>query len=363
MSHLPRRILMTLDAVGGVFVYATGLARALAPFGVETVFALCGPPADASRLAEMEKIGEVVDTGLPLDWLVGSPAALGAVPGTLAKLAQDVRADLLHLNLPTQAAGLRSPLPVVVVSHSCTPTWFRAVRGAVTPPEWRWQEELNAAGLSRADLVISPSHSHASALRAVYGKLPRLRVILNATAPAAFSRERDPVIFAAGRWWDDAKNLGTLDRAAEHAPWPLAIAGSLRGPDGVERHVTHAHLLGELAHQRVTEAVARAGIFVSPSLYEPFGLATLEAASTGAALVLSDIPTYRELWDGAAVFAEPRDAAGFCAAFQHLAANPALRESLGTHARERARTMSHAAQANAVLAAYGQLTRIHDRVG
>jgi glycosyltransferase involved in cell wall biosynthesis len=36
--------------------------------------------------------------------------------------------------------------------------------------------------------------------------------------------------------------------------------------------------------------------------YEPFGLAVLEAAQAGMALVLSNTPGFRELWDGAALF-------------------------------------------------------------
>ena len=38
----PRRILMTVDALGGVWTYAVELARALAPRGVEIVFAQHG---------------------------------------------------------------------------------------------------------------------------------------------------------------------------------------------------------------------------------------------------------------------------------------------------------------------------------
>ena len=51
--------------------------------------------------------------------------------------------------------------------------------------------------------------------------------------------------------------------------------------------------------------MARTAVFVSPALYEPFGLAVLEAAQAGCALVLSDIPTFRELWDGVALFVAP----------------------------------------------------------
>jgi hypothetical protein len=43
---------------------------------------------------------------------------------------------------------------------------------------------------------------------------------------------------------------------------------------------------------------------VGPSV-EPFGLAVLEAAQAGCPLVLSDLPGFRELWDGAALFRRP----------------------------------------------------------
>src|SRR3546814_15067984 len=65
----------------------------------------------------------------------------------------------------------------------------------------------------------------------------------------------------------------------------------------------------------------RAGIFVSPSLYEPFGLAVLEAAMSGCALLLSDIPTFRELWDGAAVFTPAGDSDALADRLQAMAAS------------------------------------------
>ena len=34
-----------------------------------------------------------------------------------------------------------------------------------------------------------------------------------------------------------------------------------------------------------------------PARYEPFGLSILEAALSGCALVLGDLPSLRELWD------------------------------------------------------------------
>jgi glycosyltransferase involved in cell wall biosynthesis len=54
--------------------------------------------------------------------------------------------------------------------------------------------------------------------------------------------------------------------------------------------------------------LARAAIYVSPARYDPFGLLPLQAALHGCALLLSDIPSYRELWDGAACFFRTNDA-------------------------------------------------------
>jgi glycosyltransferase involved in cell wall biosynthesis len=98
--------------------------------------------------------------------------------------------------------------------------------------------------------------------------------------------------------------------------------------------------------------MAKAGIFVSPSIYEPFGLAALEAATSGTPLVLADIPTYRELWDGAALFFEARDAHGLAGCIARLAGDDELRRQLGRHAADRARRLSLPAQAGATSEIY-----------
>ena len=77
-------------------------------------------------------------------------------------------------------------------------------------------------------------------------------------------------------------------------------------------------------------------IFASAARYEPFGLGVLEAAQAGCALVLSDIPTFRELWEGAAVFVPAEDPQAFAAAFRQLLADPEEAEWLGRLARVRA---------------------------
>ncbi|MBP1804814.1 glycosyltransferase family 4 protein [Rubellimicrobium aerolatum] len=349
------RLLMTLDAVGGVWRYAMDLAGALRPEGVETVFLGFGPrPTDAQQ-AEAARLGTLDWTDAPLDWLVGDAGALSEVPTLVAQAARRHGADLLHLNLPTHAAGLDTDRPVLVVSHSCVTTWFRAVRGTGLPPGWEWQGDLNAQGLARADAIVAPSHAHAAALHACYGPVPRLRVVPNATAAPLGETKGEPFVIASGRWWDEGKNGALLDEAAENTNLPIHLLGPTHGPNGATFAARHALPRGELPHAEAVALMRRAGIFCSPSLYEPFGLAVAEAARMALPLVLSDIPTFRELWSDAAVFVPPRDPERLAATLDALACDPTERRRLGEAAQARSRRFTPEAQAAAMLRLYADL--------
>src|SRR5262249_40439508 len=71
----------------------------------------------------------------------------------------------------------------------------------------------------------------------------------------------------------------------------------------------NVHLDPEQAEGQIVQTLGRSSIYAATSQYEPFGLAPLEAALSRCALVASDIPSFRELWDGAAVFFADNDAA------------------------------------------------------
>jgi glycosyltransferase involved in cell wall biosynthesis len=328
------------------------LGSGLADQGIEIVFAGFGPPASQSQIDEAELIGELVWLDAPLDWTTDSQAGLDVIPTLLSRLIEERRIDLVHLNLPSQAYGLALPVPLVVVSHSCVVSWFRAVRNADVPPDWQWQKHRNRVGFDAADAVIAPSRSHADLMLACYGPIDNLKVIHNGVESDFPTVPREPFVFAAGRWWDEGKNGKILDSAATLCPWPICVAGATGGPNGQNIAFHHARLLGELPNKDVREIMGRAGIVVSPSIFEPFGLAVLEAARARAALVLADIPTFRELWDGAAVFADPHDASAFAAAINGLAADADLRAEFGQRAYLRAQRFSLSAQVAAVVGVY-----------
>lgn len=351
----PKRVLMTVDAVGGVWRYAMDLAGQLSRNGTEFLFVGLGPEPSAPQRVEAEAIGKLVWLDIQPDWLAEDAADLADLPRAIETLATN--ADIIHLNAPSQAAELRASVPVVAVSHSCVPTWFATVRGENCPPHWSWQKTVNRSGLRAADAVIAPSQSHSRALQSCYGPLEHLTVIHNGSdRPPAKSQKRNTVL-AAGRWWDEGKNVAALDAAAPLLDWEIAAAGALKGPNGAEATLTNIAHLGPLSATEMAYRMAEAAIVVSPSIYEPFGLVPLEGARAGAALVLTDIPTYRELWDGAAIFADPHAPQALADAINRLSGDPALRADLAAKALARSAVYSLEAQANAVEALYRSLVR------
>ena len=352
---LPGRVLMTTDAVGGVWRHALDLARSLNETGIHCLLVGLGPsPADRSEADALAPSTQLVWTELDLDWMQDGHEAVADVGRRLAEIAYNTGIELLHLNLPSQAVGIPEGVPVVVMSHSCLPTWWAEVRGGALPDQYRWHLEANRIGMRRADAVVAPSRSHADAITQVYGPVDRLAVLHNATGPQAdgHGARRRPVVLAAARWWDAAKNVDVLDRAAATSPWTIELAGALSGPDGSRIATAHAATLGTLPAEMLRARMREAEIFASPSLYEPFGLVALEAASRGCALLLADIPTYRELWQGAARFVSPVRPELWSDAIAELAADPDQRLQLREAARQRAAGFTSARQRDGLLAIY-----------
>jgi glycosyltransferase involved in cell wall biosynthesis len=344
LTHPPRRILMTTDAVGGVWRYSLDLARALATGGDSIMLAGLGPQPSAEQVREARSFATLTWLESPPDWMTRDEIDLEQFPGELKALATAYGADLVHLNAPAQAAKLDLPCPIVAVSHSCVVTWLHAVRDQVVAGDWAWQKDRNRAGFDRAGMVVAPSRSHADMLETCYGPIARLSVVHNGALPGPPVSRREAFVLAAARWWDDGKNAAVLNAAAAITEWPVYAAGPLEGAAGEKACLDHCVSLGSIDHAEARRLMARASIFVSTSIYEPFGLAALEAGLSGTPLVLADIATYREIWDGAAIFFDTRDPHALAACINGLARDADLRRQLGRRAARRARRYSLQAQ-------------------
>jgi glycogen synthase len=248
------------------------------------------------------------------------------------------------------------PAPSLAVAHSCVLSWFESVKQTSPPAEWdQYRREMHR-GLLAADEIVAPSTWMLESVRRHYG-VPGGRVVPNGRDGHAFTPEPKAfLVFAAGRLWDEAKNLLALERVAEALPWPVYIAGDPEHPARHERVSTrHCRLLGRLPSEAIAAWLRRASIYAFPAKYEPFGLSVLEAALSGCTLVLGDLPTLRELWDGAAVFVAPDDHATISFALEALIEDPGLRQTLAMRARRRALDFTPQRMARAYLDLYGDL--------
>ena len=113
-----------------------------------------------------------------------------------------------------------------------------------------------------------------------------------------------------------------------------------------------------LSAEEMRQQFGRAAIYALPARYEPFGLSILEAALCRCALVLGDIPSLRELWDGAALFVPPDDHDRLRATLEHVQ-NQEWRTALGRSARERGLLYGSERMTNAYLRVYREL--LHQR--
>ena len=301
-----RPILLTADAVGGVWRYALTLADGLARRGAPAVLAAMGPAPSPAQRAECAGVPglRLLETGLPLDWTAAAPSDVLHAANALATLAGAVGAGSVHLHAPALVGDARWPVPVVAVAHSCVGTWWEAARSGPLPDDLAWRAAQTGRGLRTANAVIAPTAAHAAALARVYGPVGG-HVVHNGGTPAPGRAERTRHVLTAGRLWDENKNAAALDAAAATLGVPVRAAGPVQGPNGAAIRLQHIVGLGPLDATAIADEYAAATVFVSLARYEPFGLAVLEAAQAGCVLVLSDIPTFRELWNGAALFVPP----------------------------------------------------------
>ncbi len=351
-------LFITTDAVGGVWSYSLALARGVAATGARCVLAVIGPAAQPEQRSAVAEIAgcRLLETRLPLDWTVTTREELGATTLALIRHARDAGCSAAHVHAPA-LAGEPWPMPVVAVAHSCMATWWDGVHGGAPPASIAWHKAATSDGLCMADAIVAPSESFAAALRRIYRPINSVHVVHNGLPePPARSSERDTAVLAAGRLWDPAKNIAVLDAAAAMMGVPVRAAGPGRAPDGSRARFSHLRELGTLSQHALQALMARTAIFAAPSLYEPFGLAVLEAAQQSAALILSDIPIFRELWSGAAVFVQADRPAAWAASIAALADDPERTTELGHAAVMRSRRYTQHAMVEATL-------DLHRRVG
>ncbi|KTD19054.1 glycosyltransferase family 4 protein [Legionella jordanis] len=355
------KILMTADTVGGVWTYALSLCKGLLNYNAEIHLMTMGGNPDKQQLEEANRLSNVYlyCSDYKLEWMDDPWADVKLAAEWIKSVYDKINPDIIHFNNFVDVNHNWS-CPVITVFHSCVHTWWRAVKGEDAPPEWENYKQLVKKSISSSDIVIAPSRAILNEAQAVYGKIPSSKVIYNGSDfwLSEQSREKEPFILTAGRVWDEAKNIYALSEIADELDWPVYIAGNNINPSNAKVKIPeNVHFLGPLSHQDLQVYMQRAAIFVMPARYEPFGLAVLEAAQAGCALVLGQIKTLEEIWQDTAVYVPPYDPAKLLRTLNHLIQDKELRSKLSSLTSLRSKNFTQEKMVREYQSLYKELLR------
>jgi len=190
-------------------------------------------------------------------------------------------------------------------------------------------------------VVVSPSQWMLDALRNYYTRPSFGMAVYNGRDAARFDPDRPKkhFVLSVGRLWDKAKQVSLLLQRDQAIP--LCIAGSGEEPGkavGCENEVAikTPQLKGSQSPEQLRCLFAEAAIYAATSCYEPFGLAPVEAALSGCALVANDIATFHELWGDSACYFQRNDPDDLAATITVLSRDTKLRNKYADAAYETA---------------------------
>lgn len=268
-------------------------------------------------------------------------------------------ADVVHCNLigpgslaVARAAG-RANVPLVLHAHVTAEDFAESFRGSahVAGPLKRYLRWF----YSHADLLLCPS-DHTRSVLASYPVRAPVESISNGVdldSLAGFESLRDSyrdrfdlsgtVVFAVGNVFE-RKGLSTFCRLAQMTDFDFAWFGPYdTGPlasRAVRQWTTdppaNVTFTGWVDEKR--GAFAAGDIFCFPTKAENQGIAVLEAMACGKAVVLRDLPVFREFYTDGEDCLLCSSIDEFRRALDRLDRNPALRDRLGENARETAAT-------------------------
>lgn len=341
-------VLVTADAVGGVWTYARELVTGLVRRGVRVTLVSFGDIPTAAQTEWMDSLRglDYRPTAFRLEWMQEAEQDIEVSTAFLKAVIDETKPDVLHLNQYCYGS-LDIDVPKLVVAHSDVVSWWVAVKGEEPKRvSWlSWYRQQVGLGLAGADAVVAPSRWMLQQIEQWYGKPRQGSVIYNGRTPTLFNphMSKDEFVLSVGRLWDGGKNAALLGNV--ETTWPIFILGaeqhadqSLRGDARVlDENSPKVHVKGVQSEAQLRHWYGRAAIYAATSKYEPFGLAPLEAALSRCVVLANDIPSFREIWGESAYYYERNNAASLSEAIARLSDDRELRLTYANLAYNRAR--------------------------
>lgn len=321
---------------GGISKYFVEIAQRLPDYGVEPVILSTGTRnvhlSESGLVPLAPKPSRLVERATWASWrLIGQPRTM---PRPLPRL------DVMHHTF-THGSYLRSwSGPRVVTVFDMTPELFPSYFKLGNPhfAKRRYCEV--------SDAVISISQNTAHDIARLYGSHleSKTHVIpfgvgeqFFATGGSALDLPARYVLFVGVRGgYKDFTSAFTAFTvlAADDPQLEFVVAGGGPFTEAEEKAFTDAGLRDRIRHISPTDATmpelySRALVFVFPSIYEGFGLPTLESLAAQTPAVLADASCSREVGGDAALYFEPGDVADLVAKLREAMA-PASQKRVAT---------------------------------
>lgn len=267
--------------------------------------------------------------------------------------------DLVHTLALTPAPTRR---PQIATVHDVLPL----TRPELYPPGIESAQRRELAGAAQADMILTTCDATADEIARV-APYSRERIVVAPPAAASFEKEggmpprQGDYLLAVGAM-TPRKGFDVLAAAAAQLG-PSCPPVLIAGPDywkagemreaiaAADRH-ERVEVLGPVDDATLGCLYRGATVVCHPSLAEGFGLTCLEAMAAGAPLVASDIPSIREVVDGAAELVPPSDPAALAQALARVLSDRERRADLASAGPRRAAAFTWRRTGEDTVAAY-----------
>ena len=343
-------VLVTTDSLSGSWSYSRELVTGLVTRGVRVTLVSFGEiplPDQTSWMDHLHGL-DYRPTAFHLEWMQEAEQDLPESSAFLAAVVRELRPDVLHLNQFCYG-NLAVDVPRVVMAHGDLITRTHAVHNRAPRPEGSlsWYRNTVLKGLAGADAGVAPSVWMLDRISSCYRRPHRAEVIYPGRNPIFFNPylSKDDCVLAVGRLIDAGKQVFLLTQHSHSVP--VCIVGAehtvpmpripIRADVKVDTEQTSVAIRGAQTEAQLRALYSRASIYAATARYEPLGMAALEAAFSRCAIVANDIPSFREIWQDAALYFRTNDAASLADSIRQLNADRPMRRAYAELAYTRAR--------------------------